>query len=78
MKIVISHCNKYDFLNELYIPIKKDYKLSSHNIYLPEENRAVNTKEIINAGSIEYIPEFFNNEIFSHNKTIEAPETIPM
>ena len=47
MKIVISHCNKYDFLNELYIPIKKDYKLSSHNIYLPEENRAVSTKEII-------------------------------
>ena len=47
MNIVVTHSNNYDFFNELYAPIKKDSNLKMHNIHLPEENRAINTKELI-------------------------------
>lgn len=47
MNIVVTHSNNYDFVNELYIPIKNDNTLKVHNIHLPEESRAIDTKELI-------------------------------
>lgn len=47
MKIVITHSTKFDFYNELYLPIKNDNELMNHEFYFSEENRALNTKKVI-------------------------------
>lgn len=47
MKIYISHSSQYDYTNKLYNPIKSSDLLQSNTVFLPHENKVVNTKEII-------------------------------
>ncbi len=48
MKIYIAHSNKFDFRNELYIPLRNSLLDSQHEIFLPHETDTfINTKEII-------------------------------
>ena len=48
MKIYISHSREFDYLNELYKPIRESILNSQHEFFLPHENnRSIITKEVI-------------------------------
>jgi hypothetical protein len=48
MKIYVSHSKDFDYLNQLYKPIRESDLNTEHEFFLPHENgRSVNTKEII-------------------------------
>ncbi len=47
MKVFISHSNHFDFKNQLYLPLRKSQLNSRHQIFLPEEDGKINTKETI-------------------------------
>jgi hypothetical protein len=48
MKIYVSHSRNYDFLNELYLPLRDSSLNSQHEFILPHENGSepFNTKEL--------------------------------
>ena len=49
MKIYISHSSKYDYINEIYNPIKNSDLIKSNTFFLPHEDKKkiINTKDII-------------------------------
>lgn len=49
MKIYISHSSKYDYINNIYNPIKKSDLNKEHIFFFPhdDKNKIINTKEII-------------------------------
>jgi hypothetical protein len=48
MKIFITHSNSFDFINDLYEPLKKSNLHEDHEIYLPHENgKDQNTRDIV-------------------------------
>ena len=48
MNIYISHSSKYDYINNLYTPIKKCKLYENHQFYFPHEtDKVINTKHII-------------------------------
>ncbi|OHA16489.1 MAG: hypothetical protein A3C79_02630 [Candidatus Taylorbacteria bacterium RIFCSPHIGHO2_02_FULL_45_28] len=48
MKIYVSHSRSFDFVNELYLPIRKSALNEKHTFFLPHENgRSLNSKEDI-------------------------------
>ena len=48
MNIYISHSSKYDYINNLYDPIKKSKLYETHCFYFPHEtDEIINTKHII-------------------------------
>lgn len=48
MNIYISHSSKYDYINNLYNPIKKSKLYETHCFYFPHEtDKIINTKHII-------------------------------
>ncbi len=47
MKVFVSHSNHFDFQNQLYLPLRKSPLNHKHKIFLPEENKKINTKETI-------------------------------
>ena len=47
MKIYISHSSKYDYTSKIYNPIKSSDLIQSNIFFLPHEDKALNTKEII-------------------------------
>ena len=48
MKIYISHSRDFDYLNQLYKPIRESDLNSKYEFFLShEDNRSINTKDII-------------------------------
>ncbi len=47
MKIYFSHSSKYDYTNDLYLPIKKSDLIKENSFFFPEEHRDVKSKDII-------------------------------
>lgn len=48
MNIYISHSNKYDYINDIYNPIKKSNLIVNNEFFFPHDNeKAINTKDII-------------------------------
>lgn len=43
MKIYIAHSREFDYVNELYIPIRNDEHLNEYTIVLPHEKSAVSS-----------------------------------
>ena len=53
MKIYVSHSKDFDFLNELYKPIRASTLNNQHEFFLPHENdRAINTQEVIKKSNL--------------------------
>ena len=52
MKIYVSHSKKYDFKNELYLPLRNSKLNKLHTIILPHEetSHTYNSKELFNNG----------------------------
>lgn len=40
MKIYIAHSREFDYINELYIPIRNDKNLNENTIFLPHESKS--------------------------------------
>lgn len=47
MNIYLSHSSNYDFVNELYLPIKKSNLNIKHKFFFPHDQVVINTKQII-------------------------------
>lgn len=48
MRIFVSHSNSYDFVNNLYKPLRSSQLNKDHEIFLPHENnKSVETKDVI-------------------------------
>lgn len=48
MRIFVAHSSNYDFVNELYLPLRKSELNKKHDIFLPQEKgREVITVDII-------------------------------
>ena len=48
MNIYISHSSKYDYINEIYNPIKKSKLIENNKFFFPHDNeKTINTKDII-------------------------------
>ncbi len=47
MKIYISHSSNYDFINELYNPLKNSEIHKNNEVFFPHDSEPVNTKNII-------------------------------
>lgn len=43
MNVYISHSSAYDYVNELYQPIKQSELAKSHNFFLPHESQNMDT-----------------------------------
>ncbi len=53
MKIYVSHLRDYDFLNELYNPLKNSKLNSEHEFFLPHEGgKHINTKDILKTSNL--------------------------
>jgi len=52
MKIYVSHSKKYDYKNELYLPLRNSELNKKNEIILPHEksNEAFNSKQLFNEG----------------------------
>jgi len=53
MKIYISHSSNYDYLNELYLPLKKSKICKNNEVFFPHDKEPINTKSVI--GSFDLI-----------------------
>lgn len=49
MNIYVSHSSKYDYINNIYKPLKESKLNNEHNIFLPHEgdNQKIYAKDII-------------------------------
>lgn len=47
MKIYISHSSNYDYLNDLYCPLKSSKICKDNEVYFPHDKEPINTKNII-------------------------------
>ena len=47
MNIYISHSSKYDYISNIYNPIKQSKLAQSNTFFLPHENKVIKTKDII-------------------------------
>ena len=53
MKIFVSHSNKTDYVEELYIPIRSSDLDGRHEFFLPHESeQSINTKEEIQSSDL--------------------------
>ena len=57
MRIYVSHSRNYDFVNELYLPIRISKLNSEHEFILPHENSSepFNTKELFQSGGCKLV-----------------------
>ena len=52
MKVYVSHSSSYDFVKELYEPLKNSNIWNQHEFFLPHEGKPVNTREVISNSEI--------------------------
>jgi membrane-bound lytic murein transglycosylase MltF len=57
MKIYISHSTSYDFVNELYLPIRNSELNKIHEFILPHEDieNQYNSKDLFKSGSVDFV-----------------------
>ena len=49
MKIYVAHASDYDYINEIYKPIREDLELGKHEIILPhEEDNYIHNRDYYN------------------------------